>query len=711
MGKRSTIVAVSALALLIALIVFAVSRLYSGVPDKGGRPDKDPGAQWNVLRAVPSDAVAVAVFDGSRAAARTIADSSGLAAAFLTPGQPQVLQYMREVSRLRSALSLHNSGSLVPLVITEIGQADSTTLASYREAAEKAVLKSEVYEGFLLASRSETFIQSSQRHLDEGLSILSGEGPLKLVSRAHGPVQVFVSHSHAAKVLQIFGSPSTRRKTSFVKAISPWSSWTVSDSGKDHIVIDGESLPGEAAASFFAAFSGTEAAQALFPEVLPYFVTRVISIPVPDPDAFLENSRKYQDGLGSKQRFDKALNSRGGAPHSPGEWFRQMQPREIVKAVFCTDDGVSHEALLLRSAKDNKLGPVGPNPDAGTLGLILGEHFAVCDTLCVQLDGRWSAFGDLPTLQALSDRKLRETTLKDRFSDASLPTPQGWVDYGSLTDDSKLPAEILSEDPASAISAWVKGSGYAAAFASLDLSGTFPRMQLRLEKRNAKGTRVQVLERDTTVVVPTGLFPVKNSATGATNYLYQNQHLALCLNDENGKGVWGIPFKEKLCGAVQSIDYYNNGKIQFLFAAGSKLWLLDRLGHWVNGFPVELGKPVLLGPSAYDFTGAGGYTVMVLHKDNTLERYNLHGAKPEGWKGISAPETVKSLPELIEFNEKRFWAVRTSVQTLIYPFEGGQPLAQPQGPKMIQADSPLTPSSRGVTVMCYDGRSREIKLN
>ena len=92
----------------------------------------------------------------------------------------------------------------------------------------------------------------------------------------------------------------------------------------------------------------------------------------------------------------------------------------------------------------------------------------------------------------------------------------------------------------------------------------------------------------------------------------------------------------------------SNKKIQFLFAAGSKLYLLDRLGHWVNGFPVELGKPVLLGPDAYDFTGAGGYTVMVLHKDNTLERYNLHGQKPEGWKGIKAPETVKNLPELLE---------------------------------------------------------------
>ena len=143
-------------------------------------------------------------------------------------------------------------------------------------------------------------------------------------------------------------------------------------------------------------------------------------------------------------------------------------------------------------------------------------------------------------------------------------------------------------------------------------------------------------------MVPTGLFPVKNFSTGQTNYLYQNSHLSICLNDENGKGVWGVPFKETLCGRVQNIDYFGNGKIQFLFAAGTKLYAIDRLGHWVNGFPAELGKPVLLGPDVYDFTGANGYTAMVLHKDNTLVKCS---------KGISAFSKANSS----EPNPKPSW--------------------------------------------------------
>ena len=131
----------------------------------------------------------------------------------------------------------------------------------------------------------------------------------------------------------------------------------------------------------------------------------------------------------------------------------------------------------------------------------------------------------------------------------------------------------------------------------------------------------------------------------------------------------------------------------------------------MNGFPVELGKDVLLGPDVYDFTGAGGYTVMVLHKDNTLERYNLHGKKPQGWMGISAPETIKNLPELYEAGGQRYWVVRTSVRTLVYPFEGGETLTKEEGARMIKPDSPISVNGKTMRAECYDGRQRDIKLN
>lgn len=703
MGNKTTWVAIVAAALLIAGIAFAVTRLYGN--GSTSKTDKTTPSEWEILRAVPSDAVAVMVFDGSKAARRVIADSTGLLKPILAADNPALMGYLAQAGKYRTAVALMTSGALVPLAVTQTNKADSASVADLQKAAENAGLKTALKENFLIASRSETFLGSSARHLEEGSSVLGVNGLLDLTQSVKGSAVAFLSHSHSGKLLQVYSTPTIRKQSAFVKDLTGWSAWSIRELEKDHIIIEGTALPGEAAASWFAAYKGAPAEQAEFPEALPYFASEVIDLPIGED--FVTSRKSFEDGRGRLSKVEKALKDKGKRELSPAEWFASLQPKEAVKVTFVTDDGTDRSVILLRSGKDLKLGSESPNPYRGTLGLILGEYFAVTDTVCSQAGSRWSVWGDLPSIRAFSKGGY---TLKERMADASVPVPQGFSVYASLTDSPLTVDKIFAPKVADALRQWVSGSGYAPAMASLDLSGDMPAMKLSLWKRALRGTKVQVMERDTTVVVPTGLFPVKNFSTGKTNYLYQNSHLSICLNDENGKGVWGVPFKESLCGRVQNIDYFGNGKIQFLFCSGSKLWAIDRLGHWVNGFPASLPKPVLLGPDVYDFSGASGYTVMVLHKDNTLERYNLHGKRPEGWKGIKAPETVKNLPELLEAGDRRFWAVRTSVRTIIYPFEGGDPAVNPESGKMIKPDSRLEVSGKSVKAECYDGKTREFKL-
>ena len=218
-------------------------------------------------------------------------------------------------------------------------------------------------------------------------------------------------------------------------------------------------------------------------------------------------------------------------------------------------------------------------------------------------------------------------------------------------------------------------------------------------------------ERDTVVVIPDGPFRVKNSGTGRMNLFYQNSSGAICLKEEDGKGIWGVPFGKPLCGTAQTVDYYANGKLQILFGSGSSVYLIDRLGRFVTGFPIDLGKEILLGPDVYDFNGAKAYNIMVLHKDRTIEMYNLKGQKPASWKGIALQETVKGLPERVEVGGRTYWIVRTSKQTLIYPFTGGEPLTAFTGQQMIMPDSSVdVVDEASVQVQCYDGKARIVKV-
>ena len=703
MAKRSTIAAVVIVAVLLAGIAVAVTKLYTQVPGEDEVVSAPTG--WTILRAVPSDAAAVLVFDGSAKAARILADSTGLLQGIVAPGNDAFMAFVQSLGRRKMAVSLHNSGTLVPLVAAQIQPTD--TLA--RQLAAKAGLKTLEKDGHLLASRSETFVNASARHLEEGLSILGTRRLQDLVSHVSGQAVLLVSHAHAPKLLQSYAGKDFR-KESFVKDLTAWSAWTIQEAGKDQLVLKGLALPGEASASFFGAFAGTSAQVAEFPEAVPYYTATAVAVPIPDVDAYLASRRKLEDGQGQLAQFNKLLKAKAGRSLSPEEWFRNLQPKELVRISFF-EKGEHQEALLVKSARDLKMGSGASNGYRGVLAQVAGEDFAVTDTICASLGGKWSVFASAPAVEALQDASVKEYNLKNRLADASVSLPAGFVAYSSLTDAPDLPERLLVKELATPLKEFAVGAGFAPAIATLDLSEDLPSMRVRVSTHTLKSNKVQVMERDTTVNVPTGPYTVYNYFTKKNNQLYQNSSLSICLNDENGKGVWGIPFKEPLCGRVHDVDFYKNGKIQFLFAAGDKLYLLDRLGHWVNGFPVKLPKEVLLGPDVYDFTGAGGYTVMVLHKDNSLERYNLHGQKPDGWKGIHAPETVKNLPELIEVNGKNYWVVRTSVRTLVYPFAGGEPLVKEEGNKMLRPDAQLKITSKGISGECFDGRTRDFKLN
>ena len=701
MNRKLTIIAVVAIALMLAGIAWAVIRLYGN-----DTPKQAESTEYPLLRAVPVDAAAVFCFDGTAKARGVLADSTGVLHAFLAPDDATLADYLAKAGEGRMVVSLHNSGMLVPLVAAEVASNDSTLLAPYEALAAKAGLKTAFQDGLLLASRSETLLNASRRHLDEGLCILEAPGLSELTGRIGGAAVAFLSARQAPKLLQSWSTARIRRHTDFVRTLADWTAFELVSADEKHIVLKGSSALPEKGTSFLAALRGLKMPAASFCDALPYFADYAISIPVGDVSSYLERYRTFQDAKGKLNPYNKALKDKAGRNMAPEQWALHYGIKEVVRASY-QYDGREEDILLVRSSRDI---PSGSNPYAGNVATLFGGLFDVVDTVCVSLPGHWTVMGSDAAAGPFTDKKFLDYPLRERLADAGLSLPAGIVAYSSVTDFPSVLTDLFAEKPARALGKYVAGSAYAPALAGIDLSSGEPDIRVSLDKRALKGNKVQVLERDTTVVIPTGPFPVLNSATGKTNSFYQNANMYLCLNDENGKGVWGVPFKTPLCGYVESIDYYANGKTQFLFASESSLYLIDRLGRFVGGFPVNLGKPVLLGPKAYDFTGAHGYTVMVLHKDNSLEMYNLHGQKPAGWKGIQAPETVKALPELLEIKDKKYWVVRTSIRTLVYGFDGGDPLTKDEGGKMIRPDSQVTPSARGITVDCYDGKTRDIKL-
>ena len=723
----------------------AVAVLYSGVDSTQTRKGNVVSDQerYLLLPAVPADAVLVAclsdVEDAVKGPLRGFKFTDALAAE-LESGS------LHSFSSTSMVVSLHYGGKMNPLYIFDAGQAssepseDAAALMSF--ASELGMVSqfvdcSKASDGtrsiaghsVVLISDTETLVKSSVRHLAEPISVMYAGGFADASQSASGNNLVFVAN-HSAKTLMPVALAKSRSKYSpFIANLAQWTVIEIEKSDATGAYATISAVYDDDASDYMTVLEKSQPAVSKLSQMLPSFTVSAVSLPMKSTEPYIDAYQSFMDSKQALQSYRKRqrdLASRAGL--SPEDFVKRLDVKEVAKASFVLGKSLA-EVNLLRIGREDTLIFVGTEnksfkqyvpathawPYASFAASVFGDMFQLKDESCFTYMNGWIISGSMQAVEMYVKDKVLEYNLAEYMANAGqkdmLATEASLVAYFSLGEYLAGHKDIFTPPVAEALKPLYQGCDYCPAVFAVTKgkSGVVGRLRVpRLEMMKSKAPQV---ERDTTIVIPQGPFKVKNSATGKTNLLYQNEHGAICLKEEDGKGLWGVPFKDKMCGAVGEVDYYANGKIQFVFAAGSKIYIIDRLGNYVNGFPIDLGKEILLGPDVYDFNKKKAYNILVLHKDFTVDMYNLKGKKPDSWKGIAAPERIKELPERLEVGGNTYWVVRTSIQTLIYPFYGGSPLTTFTGDKMILPKSEVTVvDGTSVSVECYDGQKRTVVL-
>ena len=623
MNKKTLIIfACAALALILA-IAGAVYALYNGAGP--GSSEKRIKADTALLAAIPSDAAAVMTF-------QDLNRSMPVLSHFCSGSFKDYVQNIidsKSLSGVSVAASLHYSGTLVPLLV--ISKADSSLYRAALTAGLASQIASNDQREFLLVSPSETIVSSSVRHLGAGASILDNSA-FEALAKSVGQNNVaYFSNDYADRLINAYDS-FLGKYSSFLKRAAEWTALYSRGASQGEWLL--KTQQGKDPSYYMNVLDGLQPADSKMGEVAPTNTVFALSLAPSKPESYRSAYNKYLDAnqrLSENKRLAESLKAEAGL--SPDQWSKDIQ--EVASISWKLDDGNVLTVNAVRRggavAKDPALAE--GYPYAGFAACEYGNVFALPDESCSLVLGNWTLSGSRVALEDLMSAAAAGELLGDQlvFRDCL-------VAMYYTSNDTKV------------------------------LRYTRSGLEMDVQSAVVKSNRTPEL----VVEIPEGPFVVTNSLNGRKNTFYQNAQLSLCLNDENGKGIWGVPFKQKICGYVSDIDYYNNGKIQFLFGAGSSLYAISRLGAFVQGFPVDLGKEILLGPEVYDFTGAKGYTVMVLHKDNTLEMYDLHGKKPASWQGITTQDIIVKLPELLTVSGQKYWKVTTTRDTLFFGFDGGE---------------------------------------
>lgn len=119
--------------------------------------------------------------------------------------------------------------------------------------------------------------------------------------------------------------------------------------------------------------------------------------------------------------------------------------------------------------------------------------------------------------------------------------------------------------------------------------------------------------------------PVKNHLTDETELVCVDKANNLYLISNTGKILWKKNIGQKILGDIHQVDYFDNGKLQLLFNTENQLFVVDRNGSYVNGFPAKIGAGAIGGLTLFDYENNKNYRLWIPLKNNTTVCYAING--------------------------------------------------------------------------------------
>ncbi len=136
----------------------------------------------------------------------------------------------------------------------------------------------------------------------------------------------------------------------------------------------------------------------------------------------------------------------------------------------------------------------------------------------------------------------------------------------------------------------------------------------------------------------------KNHIDKSNEVLIQDSLRSIHLISRDGKELWEKAIGDKILGAIHQIDYYKNGKLQYLFATKGQLHLIDRLGNYVETYPKAIPVTEVAYVTIVDYDHSKNYRYLIADQNGKLWMFDKTGKNLEGWNGKSIEGSLSIQP-------------------------------------------------------------------
>ena len=150
---------------------------------------------------------------------------------------------------------------------------------------------------------------------------------------------------------------------------------------------------------------------------------------------------------------------------------------------------------------------------------------------------------------------------------------------------------------------------------------------------------------------------VTNHRTKEKEIIVQDINNKLYLISNIGNILWKKQLNGPVLGKIEQLDIYKNGRLQLVFATPHRVYLLDRVGKHVPGYPIKFNDKITQPLSVFDYDKNKKYRLFVTQGKHVL-LYDAKGKPVKGFKFSSAKNTINHQPQHIRIANKDYIIIK-----------------------------------------------------
>ncbi len=502
-------------------------------------------------------------------------------------------------------------------------------------------------DGTLVFSKNKNLLQKSIIQFKNGKSITANKDYLKIINSAGKSVDasVFVNYKNLSLSISSHIGSSKKGGLKILSAFSDFSGWDISIK-PNAVLCNGFTYANDSINNFLSVFKNQTPQKLEIAKVLPsksvFFVTYGIS----NKQLFFTNYENYLSPSAQKKQnqFFETNNSRYAIDLK--KEMRKCVDNELAFVITENkEEGQYNSFAILHSAdiegseaRINMLNELVSQKDEiksdsthykshALYHLVLndlltnsfGNIFESIDNgYYTTLDNYIVFSNSFESLKYFIDEFESNKTLSNdknykMFSDNTSSDASFYL-YSSISKSIGLYSDYLSEELKQTLldkkELFKKFEAFSVQFSTSSNNLFYSNIYLKYNPEFKKETEtLWELPLDTTF--SSRPYIVINHNTKAKEIFLQDDANKIYLISNTGKILWTKQLSEKIMGDVVQLDVYKNDKLQMVFNTRSYIYMFDRNGNEMKGFPLKLKSPATNSVSVIDYENNKDYRLFI----------------------------------------------------------------------------------------------------